>query len=78
MVELNWLWLPTVIGMNTKLKEQLEKKLSSRIVGMVLTDASLEQVNHIVIDALCEEFPYVTGLKEYLQALEHLQLDATL
>lgn len=77
VVELNWLWLPTMIGMNAELKVRLEKKLAPQIQGLPITEESLDHIHNVVIDALCEEFHYVKGLKEYLQALSHASLDAS-
>ena len=75
VVELNWLWLPTIIGMNAELKVRLEKKLASKVQGLPLTEGSLDHIHDVVIETLCEEFSYVKGLKEYLQAMKHASFD---
>lgn len=77
VVELNWLWLPTIIGMNTETKLRLEKKLAPQIQGLPITEESLDHIHDVVVEALCEEFPAVAGLDEYLCALRHVQFNET-
>ena len=77
VLELNWLWLPTIVGMNAELKQRLEKKLAPDIVGLLITEDSLDHIHNLVVKALCEEFPYILGLELYLQALSHVQVEPT-
>ena len=74
VVEFNWLWVPTIIGMNSEAKNRLEKKISPMFVGMKLTEKILDEMHSIVLEEICQEFNYVKGLKEYLQALHHVAL----
>jgi hypothetical protein len=65
--ELNYMWLPTWIGMNTRLKQDMEKELTSQIVGK-----TAEEANDIVLDYLCSKFP-IEGLRDYLDGLKFIQ-----
>jgi hypothetical protein len=68
-VQLNWMWLPTWIGMNTALKKELDETLSKRLVGQPLDEATLDMANEEVIDFLDKKYPAFC-LREYLDSLK--------
>lgn len=74
VLSLNYLWLPTVIGMNTVLKQSLEKDLQEKLVGTQADETGLDQAHDIVVQYLCEKFPGVRGLRGYLDALKTVEL----
>lgn len=70
ILELNYMWLPTWIGLNTDLKRKLETALAPQFVGMDMSEESLDTMNDILIDYLVEHAPFVDGLREYLEGLK--------
>lgn len=74
VLELNYMWLPTWIGMNAKIKRDLEKAIGEKVVGLELTQETLEMVNEMVIDYLVESHPHVSGLQDYLDGLKFVKL----
>lgn len=71
VVELNWMWLPTFVGMNAKLKKELEERLAPKLEGQPL-EAALDAAHEMVIDFLVEKFPAHPGLRDYLDALKYV------
>ncbi len=71
VLELNWAWLPTWIGMNGRLKQEIEKELEPKIVGLPLTEQSLDHINDMVLDLLEKRCP-LKGLRDYLDGLKFL------
>jgi hypothetical protein len=65
--ELNYMWLPTWLGMNTKLKKEMETELAP-----VLQGKTPEEASDIVLDFLCSKFP-LEGLRDYLDGLKFIQ-----
>lgn len=72
-VELNFMWLPTFIGMNSRMKMDLEAELAPKLVGMELTDDGLNAVHDLVLDAIVAKFPAIPGLRDYLDAMKFVQ-----
>lgn len=68
VVELNWMWAPTFVGLNTILKRELEAKLAPQFRAREMNDETLDELHAAVVDFLCEKFK-VDGLREYLDAL---------
>lgn len=77
IIELNWMWLPTWIGMNANIKRDVEKKLSDLIVGMEITPDNLDRMHEMVIDEIVALNPSVDGLQEYLDGLKYVRIDGT-
>lgn len=71
-LELNYMMLPTFIGMNALLKKELEAKLRPQIEGQPWTESSLDQIHDLVIDFLVERFSALTGLRDYLEGIKYL------
>lgn len=66
--ELNYMWLPTCIGMNVKLKQEMERELA-----VVAQGKTPEEVSDLVLGWLCERVP-VEGLRDYIDGMKFLQL----
>jgi|YNPBryBLVA2012_1023415.scaffolds.fasta_scaffold06596_9 hypothetical protein len=75
VLELNYTWLPTWIGINGRLKRDMEAKLRDAVVGLTLDERGLEKAHRLVIDYLCEMNPGVKGLYDYLDALKYVSLE---
>lgn len=72
-VELNYMWLPTFIGMNTVLKKEMETELQPFLLGIPLTEQGLDEIHQKVIEYLSKKFPDVKGLDLYLDALKFVE-----
>jgi hypothetical protein len=73
-LELNVMWLPTWLGMNTALHQELEADLTPQIVGRVLDEATLELAHEAVLDFFERKFPNIEGLRDYLDAIKFVVL----
>ena len=73
LLELNWSWLPTWIGMNSTLKKEIEVECAKGVVGKEATDATLEAINDQVIAFLESRFPNIEGLRDYLDGLKFVR-----
>lgn len=69
-LELNFMWLPTFIGMDSALKAELEKKLGPELVGKPMTDEVLDAAHERVLDIICERHKAIAGLRDYLDAIK--------
>ena len=74
-LELNYMWLPTWIGMNESLIRELEAELSKTIVGQALTDDLLDVAHQQLLGILVEKFPLQRGLFEYLDGIKFVGND---
>lgn len=77
VLELNYLWLPTWIGINSILKKQIEDELGEKIVGLEMTDDTLNQIDEMVVDFLVEQNPHIEGLKDFLDGLKFVHFKMT-
>ncbi len=72
VLELNYMWLPTFIGMNTALKGEIEKTLAPQLEGMPMDEATLDWAHEQVVSFLEKRFTHVTGLRDLLDSLKFL------
>lgn len=68
-LEVNFMWLPTFIGMNPPLMKDLEEAVKHRVVGQPVTEAFLTELDEILIEFLTSKFPH-PGLADYLDGLK--------
>ncbi len=73
VIEVNWMWLPTFIGLNKTLLEQLEGEVGKHMIGKDLTEEALDEANELVVDFLVRMNPAIEGLREYLDGLKFVQ-----
>lgn len=71
-LELNWMWLPTWIGMNTRLKQEIEREIAPLVEGREITDQDLDQINNEVIRLILKHCP-LEGVGDYLDGLKFIQ-----
>ena len=71
-LELNFMWLPTFIGMNGKFKKEMEEELAPRIEGRELSEKVLDEVHDLILDYITEKFP-IEGLRDYLDGMKFLK-----
>jgi hypothetical protein len=74
VLELNWMWLPTWLGLNTALKQELDKELNEHFLRKELTSTTLDMLDEYVINFLVTKFPEVGGLAAYLRNLPDVNL----
>jgi hypothetical protein len=67
-LELNWMWLPTFIGMSTILKRQIDEYISPLVIGKEVTEELLSQLDQEIIKYVVKMHP-IPGLTGYLEAL---------
>jgi hypothetical protein len=75
-VGLNYMWLPTFVGMNTALVREIEEHVAPFLVGKELTDEVLDVAGDAAIDFLAKKFPSVSGIFEYLEGLKYVESHA--
>lgn len=71
-VALNFMWLPTFIGMDNRLKEELEQKLAPIFVGKPMTEETLDEAHDRVVELILEKHSR-PGLRDYLDALKFVE-----
>jgi hypothetical protein len=72
VLELNYMWLPTFIGMNTNLKTEIEKSLAPQLEGMPLDEATLDWAHEQVVTFLEKRFAHVAGLRDFVDSLKFI------
>lgn len=71
-LELNWMFLPTFLGMSSITKTQVEQMLEKRFDGRTINETLAREMHNAVVDFLCEKNP-IPGLRKYLLAIEHIE-----
>lgn len=76
VIELNWLVLPTFIGMNQLVRAELGNVIMRKCEFLKhgqLTEELLDEMDKIAINFFQEKFN-ITGLGTYLDAIKYLEL----
>lgn len=73
VVEINWQWLPTFLGMNRELIQQIEQGVKDSIQGQDLTEENLDRFHDMIIDAIVALFPRIEGLRDFLDGLKYVR-----
>lgn len=73
-LELNFMWLPTWIGINKEAKEAIEAELSSKVAGMPATEENLDTINDQVLEVLSQKYDQIEGLRDYLDGLKFVKI----
>lgn len=73
VLELNYMWLPTAIGMNSLLKKEIEEALGPKLQGLPLDESGLDKAHTFVVDFLVKKFPEVAGLERFLDGMKYLE-----
>lgn len=74
VVELNWQWLPTWLGLNTQLKAEVDKAVREEIVGKVLNEETLEWAHEKVVEVILSKYSGISGLREFFEALKNVNV----
>jgi hypothetical protein len=72
-LELNYMWLPTFIGMNGPLKQDMERDLQEKMKGIAADEDGLDYAHDLVVKYLTAKFSDVKGLDLYLDAMKYLE-----
>jgi len=72
VVEFNYMWSPAFIGMNSAMRQELEKKVAPLLEGKPMTDEVLDAAHDKIVELLCEKFQ-VPGLRDYLDAIKFIE-----
>lgn len=72
VVEFNYMWAPTFIGMNSVMRKEIEKKVAPLLEGKPATDEVLDAAHDKIVELLCEKFQ-IPGLKDYLDAIKFIE-----
>ena len=75
-IELNYMWLPTFIGMNEHLIREIEGRLGPHLKDQTLDDDLLNRAHNLVVDYVSRKFQHVAGLREYLDDIANVKDDA--
>lgn len=73
-IELCWMWLPHWLATNRNALTQLEQAVAAKLVGLEMTDATLDLAHDLVADSLQRQYPDVKGLRNYLDSLKFVSL----
>lgn len=73
-LELNYMWLPTWLGMSAKMKADIEKALQEKAIGKALNAETLDYLHEQVLEVLEEKCPHVVGLRDYLDGIKFVSL----
>ncbi len=76
VIDVNYMWMPTFIGMNAQLKAELEQKLNEQFANQALSDGVLDEMHDTIIELLMQKFTFAPGLRDYLEAVKHVNDEA--
>jgi len=71
-LELNYMWLPTWVGMSHPLKKEIEDKIGEDFVGKELSEDTLDLMDEAIIKLLQSKFPMIS-FSNYLRALKGVE-----
>ena len=72
-VELNYMWMPTWLGLNGPVLKRIEDNLKSEVEGTEATEQGLDAIHEKVLDSLAASFPELPGLRDYLDGLKFVR-----
>lgn len=73
-LELNFMWLPTWLGINKEAKESIEGALRSKVAGTPATEEHLDEINEEVLELLATRYSSIEGLRDYLDGLKFVRI----
>lgn len=72
-VGINYMWLPTFVGMNAALIKEIEAHIEPLLMGQELTDETFDKAGEAVLAFLVKKFPDITGIDYYLEGLKYVE-----
>lgn len=70
---LNYMWLPTFIGVDVNAKRKLEERVAPTLLGRAFTEELLQEAHELVVQELVLMYPALQGLRDYLDAMKFVQ-----
>ncbi len=70
-VTLNYMWLPTWLGMNAAFKRDVEAAFRGKIEGA--STADLDALEEELLDYIVKRHPAVPGLRDYLDGIKFVE-----
>ena len=74
VLELNWVWLPTFIGMDAAARRDLQAEVTKLFEGKQVTDSVLQDAHAFVVGFIKGRYPKIKGIDRYLDALKFIEL----
>lgn len=74
VMEVNYMWLPSWVGMNSRLLADMGAAVQQAVVGKPV-DEALEVGHEAVVKYLEERYPGVAGLRAYLDGMKSVSLE---
>ena len=76
VMEVNYMWLPCWLGMNSMLMEELNQHVAkSGVVGLPASEAE-EKAHEVAVDFLVARYPRLKNLRQYLNSISEVTDDA--
>ena len=75
VLEVNYMWLPSWIGMNSVLIKEIAEAMQEKSVGKEFSEDLLDELDTEVINFLMKRFPNIKGLGGYLVGLRGVEFD---
>ncbi len=73
VLELNWTWLPTFIGMDASARKDM-RDVAKRFEGKEISEQVLDEAHMAVCNFLVARYPSIVGLRQYLDGLKFIEL----
>lgn len=73
VLELNWQWLPTWLGVNGVIRREMQDAIAKKVEGKPMTQEVLDEAQEEVIAFLEERFPAIEGMRQFLDALKYIE-----
>ena len=74
VLEVNYMWLPTWVGMNSQLLQDMGEVVRKAVIGHPLGVA--ETLGHeALVGFLVKRYPRISGLREYLDGMSAVTID---
>ncbi len=74
VLEVNYMWLPSWVGMNTTLLTEMGEAVRAATVGKPV-DVAFVAGHEAVVNFITAKHPEIKGLREYLDALTYVRVD---
>lgn len=74
VLELNWTWLPSFMGLDASLRETLRLHLAGKYEGRAMSDETLQEAHADVVAFLKDRYPALLGLDRFFDALQHVEI----
>lgn len=72
MLSLNYMWLPTFIGLNSSLVLEIDRAVAEAVTGLPLDEQALDAANRVAHDFIQKRFPNIEGLFDYIDGLKYV------